>query len=178
MAWTFLMTLPGVPLIYCGDELGMQGAGDPDNRLPMLFGASLSLEQQETLEHVRALGLVRQAHEALRRGVRQQLQMDADGLFWAYSLKDGGDVCVVAFNRTASAQTRSVSVSALGVADGVVFEEALGGATSAVAGGILELEGRLPEARPGGPARRRDALGGAVHTETPSAQPQLLHVRS
>ncbi|OIP35250.1 MAG: hypothetical protein AUK47_16925 [Deltaproteobacteria bacterium CG2_30_63_29] len=101
MAWTFLMTLPGVPLIYCGDELGMQGAGDPDNRLPMLFGASLSLEQQETLEHVRALGLVRQAHEALRRGVRQQLQMDADGLFWAYSLKDGGDVCVVAFNRTA-----------------------------------------------------------------------------
>jgi len=79
MAWTFLMTLPRVPLIYYGDELGMQGAGAPDNRLPMLFGASLSLEQQETLEHVRALGLVRQAHEALRRGVRQQLQMDADG---------------------------------------------------------------------------------------------------
>ncbi len=29
-----LMTLPGVPMIYYGDEVGLKGGDDPDNRRP------------------------------------------------------------------------------------------------------------------------------------------------
>lgn len=31
-AWMALMTFPGIPCIYYGDELGMEGGKDPDNR--------------------------------------------------------------------------------------------------------------------------------------------------
>ena len=33
----FNMTIPGIPVIYYGDEFGMAGAGDPDNRRMMKF---------------------------------------------------------------------------------------------------------------------------------------------
>jgi glycosidase len=33
----FNMTIPGIPIIYYGDEQGMAGAGDPDNRRMMKF---------------------------------------------------------------------------------------------------------------------------------------------
>ncbi len=41
----FNMTIPGIPVIYYGDEIGMAGAGDPDNRRMMKFD---SLGKQET----------------------------------------------------------------------------------------------------------------------------------
>ena len=33
----FNFTVPGVPVVYCGDEYGMPGANDPDNRRQMKF---------------------------------------------------------------------------------------------------------------------------------------------
>jgi glycosidase len=32
LAYTFLLTYRGIPLIYYGDEIGMPGGGDPENR--------------------------------------------------------------------------------------------------------------------------------------------------
>ena len=42
----FTMTIPGIPVIYYGDEFGMAGAGDPDNRRMMKFDSLTSLEKQ------------------------------------------------------------------------------------------------------------------------------------
>jgi len=38
MLMAFLMTAPGIPCIYYGDEIGMPGGNDPDNRRMMQFG--------------------------------------------------------------------------------------------------------------------------------------------
>jgi cyclomaltodextrinase len=35
LAFAFVTAIPGPPTLYYGDEIGMTGAGDPDNRRPM-----------------------------------------------------------------------------------------------------------------------------------------------
>ena len=92
-AWTILLTNPGVPLIYYGDEYGMTGANDPDNRRMMSFGSDLNSEQQGTLDYVRTLGKVRAAHSAMTRGKREDLHATANK--WCYKLSDGSETIIV-----------------------------------------------------------------------------------
>lgn len=47
MMTAFYLSIPGVPTIFYGDEIGMPGANDPDNRDMMIFEA-LSPKQAET----------------------------------------------------------------------------------------------------------------------------------
>jgi glycosidase len=144
LAWTFLMTSPGVPLVYYGDEVGMEGAGDPDNRKPMRFGAELTALQQETLAHVQLLSALRREHPALRQGTRTQVLLSADGLFWAYAMQTRDDLVIVVLNRAATPRTETLDLAPLQLAEGVVLHEALLDTDLAVAGGGLALtvEGR------------------------------------
>ncbi|TRZ75893.1 MAG: alpha-amlyase [Bacteroidetes bacterium] len=55
----FNMTIPGIPIIYYGDEFGMPGAGDPDNRRMMRFDNLTPQEKRmkgtvEKLTHLRS----------------------------------------------------------------------------------------------------------------------------
>ncbi|MCL2695776.1 MAG: glycoside hydrolase family 13 protein [Clostridiales bacterium] len=54
----------GVPCLYYGDEVGMEGMGDPFNRRAYPWGN----EDKELLEAVRTLTLLRAESNALRRG--------------------------------------------------------------------------------------------------------------
>jgi len=140
LAWTFLMTVGGIPLIYYGDEFGMEGAGDPDNRKMMRFGSTLNQYQQETLAHVKKLAAVRKAHPAFRTGTRAKLYMDeSNGLFWAYGMKKGSDVGIVVFNRMTSTQTRNIPVAALGLANGQVLRDVIHNSTVTVSGGSVTV---------------------------------------
>ncbi len=95
-AWTILMTRPGVPLIYYGDEAGMVGAGDPDNRRMMIFGDQLNEQQKSMLDYVQRLGRVRKAHPALRHGKRTDLHVDNEN--WCYLMTSGNDNILVAIS--------------------------------------------------------------------------------
>jgi glycosidase len=63
-----MFTIPGIPTIYYGDEIGMTGAADPDNRRMMRFGKDLSDAEKNMLQKVRGLTELRNRHIALRRG--------------------------------------------------------------------------------------------------------------
>ncbi len=123
LAWTFLLTNPGVPLIYYGDEFGLEGAGDPDNRRFMRFGEQLTSRQQGTLAHVQKLLAARHAHPAFRYGQRRQLHLDDDKLLWAYALETDGDAAAVVLNRKGNPQTRTISVSELGWSTGTAVRD-------------------------------------------------------
>jgi len=138
LAWTFLMTSPGVPLIYYGDEFGMEGAGDPDNRRFMRFGADLNGEQAATMEVVKRLTAIRHAHRATRRGERRTIALADDGLLWAYVMEDGDDWVLVVLNRADAQRTQSLDLSALGVAD-TTLVDALSDQPFEAGGGMLEV---------------------------------------
>lgn len=138
LAWTFLFTMPGVPLVYYGDEFGLEGAGDPDNRRSMRFSGHTS-QQLLTQEHLRRLSFARQAHPALRRGEPVSLLLDPDGLFWAYGSQHEGDRALVALNRDAQSRAREIPVGALGLSDGQLLYDAVGGESLRVSGGRVAL---------------------------------------
>ncbi len=65
--------LPGMPCIYYGDEAGMEGGSDPDNRRFFCDGEYAG----ELRAHYIALAALRREHEALRRG-RMTLRAEGD----------------------------------------------------------------------------------------------------
>ena len=65
MAFNF--TIPGIPIVYYGDEIGMPGAGDPDNRRMMTF-ENLGAKQKKLKNQIRRLAEIRRNSMALLYG--------------------------------------------------------------------------------------------------------------
>lgn len=106
-AFAVIMTNRGAPLIYYGDEIGLSGAGDPDNRRMMPW-TGYSAGQTTLLARMQSLGQIRAAHPAMRRGTRTTLYADAD--LWVYSVSTSSglsstDTAYVAINRSDAALT-------------------------------------------------------------------------
>ncbi len=98
-AFAVLFTNRGAPLVYYGDEIGMHGAGDPDNRHFMQW-ADLTPNQTYLKTRLSKLADIRSKHPALRRGTRATITSDAD--VWAYSRTTTGDTVYVVVNRSDS----------------------------------------------------------------------------
>jgi glycosidase len=103
-AFAVLFTNRGAPLVYYGDEWGMPGAGDPDNRRFMQW-SGYSSDQQWLHDRIKTLLAIRAAHPALRRGLRTTASVTSD--VWLFSMKALGDEVWVAINRSDSDQSVS-----------------------------------------------------------------------
>jgi cyclomaltodextrinase / maltogenic alpha-amylase / neopullulanase len=88
------MTLPGAPCIYYGDEVGVMGGMDPDNRRAFPWDASRW--DADLLESVRALVALRGAEPALRADGIEVVSASASAL--AYLRTDGPGRLAVALN--------------------------------------------------------------------------------
>lgn len=72
----FNLTVPGIPCLYYGDEIGMPGANDPDNRRQMTF-SGWNPEQQEVFNLYSALSELRRQRMSLMYGDFQVVYSDA-----------------------------------------------------------------------------------------------------
>lgn len=135
LAQTFLMTNRGIPMIYYGDEIGMLGGNDPDNRRDFPGGfpgdprnaftpAGRTPQEEEIFQHVRKLTHLRAAIAPLRRGVQKNLYL-ADQQ-WVYARIAGSDFAIVAINNDTSPSTFTFPVSPLTLSEGTSLTDKLG----------------------------------------------------
>ena len=103
LAFSFILSLDGVPMIYYGDEVGLTGAGDPDNRRMMPLEAVLTPDQKAVRAHVAAVAAIRHAHPAMRYGSRRVLEARGPG--YAFVRRHLGDAVLVAWNRSDEPRT-------------------------------------------------------------------------
>jgi glycosidase len=133
------MTLPGAPTIYYGDEVGLTGDTDPDDRRPFPWGD----EDVDLLGHYQALIGLRHEHSFLRTGSFDLLYTHNDDGTYAYGRKDGSGAAVVAINRDTATHDLTIDLSGY-VPEGTVLTDGLNGGSYTVVGGqvTVSLAGR------------------------------------
>ena len=134
MALALTFSLPGMPVLYYGDELALAGASDPDSRRVMPGRDALSADQQATLAFARRLGALRRCLPALRTGARVPIWADAVTYAFARIASGPGDGApvVALFSKAKSAATITIPG---GIVPPGAYVDALEGGAVTLAGG-------------------------------------------
>ena len=148
LADTFLLTARGTPLLYYGDEIGLPGGGDPDNRRDFPGGfpgdardafttAGRSGPEAEIFGNLRRLAGLRAELEPLRRGRFVTLSVGEQA--WAYARVLGDRAVVVVLNNAAASADLDVGCAEAGWRDGLEVADRLGGRSSRIENGRLRV---------------------------------------
>lgn len=103
------MTWPGAPTVYYGDEAGVCGFTDPDNRRTYPWGH----EDQGMIEFHREAIAMHKAHPVLRTGSLKFLSGDYNML--SYARFDKNESIIAAFNNNGCEKTYRISAWQAGV---------------------------------------------------------------
>jgi neopullulanase len=104
LAWLFLFAYPGAPCIYYGNEIGLDGKHDPDNRRS--FPWDESKWDKDLLNHAKEVVKLRKKNPALRRGDFKRLWSE-QGIY-AFSRSLDGHTFIIALNASESPQQAEV----------------------------------------------------------------------
>jgi hypothetical protein len=97
LALATVLTLPGAPVIYYGDELGLAGRSDPDCRRVMPAESDLIPAEIATRDLVSQVARARGCSKALRRGDLVTLLADLERFVFARTL--GDETVIIALTR-------------------------------------------------------------------------------
>lgn len=101
LAWLFIMTYPGAPCLYYGDEIGLDGGHDPDCRKAFPWDASHW--DRDLLAYAKDVIALRKRLPALRRGSYHRLY-SAEGVF-AFGRQWENEAMVIALNASDTPKT-------------------------------------------------------------------------
>ena len=116
LATVVQFTIPGAPTIYYGDEVGVTGDDDPDDRRTFPWdgdgphGAGGDLE---LLAHTKRLAQLRAAYPVFRDGELTFLLTDDANGTMAYLMRTATDAAVIAVNRNDTPQSLTIDFSGL-----------------------------------------------------------------
>lgn len=110
-------TLPGVPMVFAGDELGLEGVDGEDSRRTMPWGSEAEWDTP-TLDVYAALARLRGEHVALRRGGLRWVHLGDDLVVYLREHPEGS--VLVAASRGGSPALR-LPAADLGLTDGSVL---------------------------------------------------------
>jgi neopullulanase len=117
LAFALTLTLRGIPQLYYGDEIGMPGGGDPDNRRDFPGGwredtrnvfteSERTREQQEIFTWVQTLLRLRHEHAALGSG--RLWDLFSDEASYVFERESDDERLLIVFNNS---KARGVDVS-------------------------------------------------------------------
>lgn len=118
LAFTFLFTARGTPLVYYGDEIAIPGGNDPDNRRDFPGGwsndprnafdaAGRNAAEQDVWRHLQKVSQLRAARQELRGGATEHLFVSDQ----VYVYRRGGTI--VAINNGKDASDVTIPVATL-----------------------------------------------------------------
>ncbi len=107
LAYLFLMTYPGAPTIYYGDEIGLTGERDPLNR--KTFPWDKSKWNQDLHDFVRELIMIRHSMPVLRTGSYEPIY--TEGLVLGYLRREYEETVLVLINTDDQPQNISINLS-------------------------------------------------------------------
>ena len=148
LAYGLTLTLRGIPELYYGDEIGMPGGNDPDNRRDFPGGwkedpknaftaEGRTPEQQDLFAYVQALLRLRAQHPALRAGKLWHLSSDDNTYVFLREFED--ERLVIAFHRGSAPREIDVPLGDTPAASAGSVQSLLGSAGAVVQAHDLRL---------------------------------------
>jgi alpha-glucosidase len=136
------MTMPGVPVVFMGDEIGLTGLDGEHARTPFPWSRGNEWDH-DTLAAYQGWVGIRRTHVALRRGGMRWLHAGADSLTF---LREHPDETLLVHVSRRDAEPVAIPLSPLGLVDAAQVEGIAGAAARAGAGRTLVLPGDGPAA--------------------------------
>ncbi|MCW5847902.1 MAG: maltodextrin glucosidase [Anaerolineae bacterium] len=136
LAVAVLLTFPGIPGLYYGDEIGMVDVAGLGARGCMVWDEAR--QDRSLLDYHRRLIAFRRGSSALQRGGFEVLAVEGETV--AFQRESGDERVIVIAHRGAAARPAGpLPVARAGVADGARFVDVVGGAAWVVREGALAL---------------------------------------
>lgn len=92
----FNISIPGIPVVYYGEEIGLMGSGDPGNRRPMRFSNDTSEKERELFRKISQLNELRSKYPALAVGDLEIIK--AEGPILILQKSYFGEKIIIAIN--------------------------------------------------------------------------------
>jgi len=118
-----MLGFPGVPCIYYGTEIGMTGAGDPDNRRCMPWNEDEW--DSNMLAYFQKIISIRKASNAMKHGSFKVLLAEGDVI--AYARESSEETVIVVGYRGNENRSVKIDVAQIGIANKTDFTDLIGG---------------------------------------------------